>query len=187
ELMEGTITVESTLGSGSCFTVSLPLEAAAVDPVERPVHPQNGSPGAGDNEKRSVEKFHVLVVEDDPTIAAVVCGMLEAGGHRVTHAAHGLAALAALSEPHIDLALVDLDLPGIDGLQLTRLVRNRERDSAAHLPIIAITARATGDEETQAQAAGMDGFLRKPIRAATLESAIARFLPGHAKPEGGTN
>ena len=101
---------------------------------------------------------------------------LEAGGHRHSHAAHGLAALAMLNEAGVDLALVDLDLPGIDGLQLTRLVREREHESGRHLPIIAITARATGDEEAQARAAGMDGFLRKPIKAAVLEATLEPWL-----------
>ncbi|MFZ1621631.1 response regulator, partial [Dokdonella sp.] len=119
---------------------------------------------------------HIVVVEDDPTIAAVIGGMLEAGGHRHSHAAHGLAALAMLNEAGVDLALVDLDLPGIDGLQLTRLVRERERESGRHLPIIAITARATGDEEAQAREAGMDGFLRKPIKAAVLEATLEPWL-----------
>ena len=81
-----------------------------------------------------------------------------------------------MNESGIDLALVDLDLPGIDGLQLTRLVRERERTTDQHLPIIAITARATGDEESQCTAAGMDGFLRKPIKAAVLEATIEPWL-----------
>ena len=109
--------------------------------------------------------------------------MLESAGHRCTHAAHGLAALAALEDPGIDLALVDLDLPGIDGLQLARLLRDREGEGR-RLPLIAITARATGDEEEQARAAGMDGFLRKPLSSSALERAMAPWLRERAGSNG---
>jgi signal transduction histidine kinase/CheY-like chemotaxis protein/streptogramin lyase len=180
ELMGGRIEVESTLGEGSCFTISLPLEVAGEEPVDR----RSASRLLDDDERTNVDgrDLHVLVVEDDPTIASVVCGMLEAAGHRTTHAAHGLAALTALRDPDVHLALVDLDLPGIDGLQLTRLVREQEAGSGRHLPILAITARATGDEEAQARAAGMDGFLRKPIRAAQLKAAMKPWLPAAPNP-----
>jgi CheY-like chemotaxis protein len=90
----------------------------------------------------------------------------------------GLAALAILNEPGIDLGLLDLDLPGIDGLQLARLLRVRERDSDRHLPLIAITARSHGNEEAQSRQAGMDGFLRKPLSADQLEKAMAPWLGG---------
>ena len=171
ELMGGGISVQSTLGKGSCIRVFLPLKTiaeAAAMPLPSPV----GSPHADAQAGRTHQGIHVLVVEDDATIAAVICGMLESEGLRVTHAAHGLAALAALGEAGIDVALMDLDLPGIDGLQLARMIREREREGSAHLPIIAITARATGDEEAQTRAAGMDGFLRKPITLAMLQTAL---------------
>jgi signal transduction histidine kinase/CheY-like chemotaxis protein len=185
ELMGGRIQVESALGEGSCFTISLPLEVAGEEPVNR--RSASRPPNSDDERVNAAGRdLRVLVVEDDPTIASVICGMLEAAGHRTTHAAHGLAALTALSEPDIQLALVDLDLPGIDGLQLTRLVREKEAGTGRHIPIVAITARATGDEEAQARAAGMDAFLRKPIRAAQLEAAMKPLLPvaGRSDPEG---
>ena len=188
--MGGRIAVVSTPGEGSRFTVDLPLdEPVAGGQIERRSRPRSGEPsgfGAGSATAiRDSRTAHVLVVEDDSTIAAVLCGMLEAKGHRATHAAQGLAALANLSKSDIDLALVDLDLPGIDGLQLTRLVRERERETGRHVPIIAITARATGDEEAQATAAGMDGFLRKPIKAAVLEATMEPWLAKSvARPSG---
>ncbi len=189
ELMGGRIAVESTPGVGSRFMIDLPLESRIGDQIERRSRPRReirsearaDAPGQANDTRIA----HVLVVEDDPTIAAVICGMLEASGHRTTHAAHGLAALATLNEPGIDLALVDLDLPGIDGLQLTRLVRKRERESGQHLPMIAITARATGDEEAQVASAGMDGFLRKPIKAVMLEATIKPWLAQSAKRSAG--
>jgi signal transduction histidine kinase/streptogramin lyase/ActR/RegA family two-component response regulator len=181
ELMGGRIEVESSLGEGSRFTISLPLEVAGEEAIDRRSTPRLHK-GGEDLASAPGHDLNVLVVEDDPTIASVVCGMLEAAGHRATHAAHGLAALAAFHDPGIDLALVDLDLPGVDGLQLTRLVREKEAGTGRHLPILAITARATGDEETQAKAAGMDGFLRKPIRSAQLEAAMKSLLAAAERP-----
>jgi signal transduction histidine kinase/ActR/RegA family two-component response regulator/streptogramin lyase len=180
ELMGGSIEVGSELGVGTRFSIRLPLVEAPPRPRDqavprrrigdRPLQPPAPSVQAG-------VAAHVLLVEDDATIAAVVSGMLEVAGHRVTHAPHGLAALAALEQPGIDLALVDLDLPGIDGLQLARLLRERERkQGTTHLPMIAITARATGDEEAQARDAGMDGFLRKPLNGRSLEQAMAPWI-----------
>ncbi|SFN11484.1 hybrid sensor histidine kinase/response regulator [Dokdonella immobilis] len=178
DLMGGRIDVESALGEGTRFTIRLPLTEVAPRAPDQPTPARRfddrlHSPNSVADENATAA--HILVVEDDATIAAVVVGMLEAAGHRITHAAHGLAALAALEDPGIDLALVDLDLPGIDGLQLARLLRDRE-GGGRHLPLIAITARATGDEEAKARAAGMDGFLRKPLSSAVLERAMAPWL-----------
>jgi signal transduction histidine kinase/CheY-like chemotaxis protein/streptogramin lyase len=187
ELMGGQIRVDSTLGKGTVFTIELPFEEIhATDNVD------SSSPGFAhgsvDRDMRNGEsrlrsntgamsgRLHVLVVEDDATIAEVVVGMLETAGHRATHAAHGLAALAELAAPSIDLVLVDLDLPGIDGLQLARMLRAREGAGTARTPLIAITARSTGDEEAEAYAAGMDAFLRKPLSGEMLDAVMAPWV-----------
>uniref|UniRef100_A0A0S6Z290 Histidine kinase n=1 Tax=Mizugakiibacter sediminis TaxID=1475481 RepID=A0A0S6Z290_9GAMM len=113
----------------------------------------------------------MLLVEDDATVAQVIAGLLEAQGHAVRHAPHGLAALSELDTAGCDAMLLDLDLPGVDGFQLARMIRARER-GGARLPIVAITARSGGDEEAQALAAGMDRFLRKPLTGAQLAEAL---------------
>ncbi|GGA39564.1 hybrid sensor histidine kinase/response regulator [Dyella nitratireducens] len=162
-LMGGTITLESTLGTGSQFQVRLPLQATAA-PAE---HPQTIS-------RKEAPRWHVLLVEDDPVVAAVVEGLLEVQGHTVEHAATALRALESLEHARFDAALVDLDLPGLDGLQWAALVRSRRGGDT--LPMVAITARAGGDEETRAYAAGMDGFLRKPLHGEQLAQALAAVL-----------
>jgi CheY-like chemotaxis protein len=103
-------------------------------------------------------------------VAEVVVGLLGRLGHRAVHVTNGLAALTAFETGRYDLALVDLDLPGIDGLQFARLLRSRGH---ADLPLVAVTARSVGDEEARIRAAGMDALLRKPLTSTMLAEAIA--------------
>ncbi|MGO4776527.1 response regulator transcription factor, partial [Lysobacter sp. 2RAB21] len=113
-----------------------------------------------------------LVVEDDASVAEVIAGLLRAQGHRVSHVANGLAALAETATAPFDLAMLDLDLPGINGLDLARQLRAQGFTQ----PLIAVTARADADAEPQAQAAGFDRFLRKPITGAMLADTIDSVL-----------
>ena len=156
--MGGSISVRSEPGRGASFRVELPLPASSSAPPAVEATPVLVVPGR-----------RVLLVEDDPVVAAVVQDLLRQQGHAVEHAAHGLAAMAALAAGRFDLALLDLDLPGFDGFQLARLLRSR----GEKLPLLALTARADGDAERQALAAGMDGFLRKPVTGAMLAEALA--------------
>ena len=114
----------------------------------------------------------LLLVEDDATVAQVVAGLLESQGHRVKHVAHGLAALAEIATQPFDAALLDLDLPGIDGLTLAQLMRQK----GFARPMVAVTARADADAEAQTQQAGFDAFLRKPVTGALLAAALAAAL-----------
>jgi signal transduction histidine kinase/ActR/RegA family two-component response regulator/streptogramin lyase len=162
--MGGSIDVDSTLGSGTCFNVNLPL---AWD-----VMPDPAAGGAGHTPWASLPALEVLLVEDDATIAAVIRGLLEVHGHRVVHAAHGLAALAEVSGTSFDVALLDLDLPGLDGFGLALQLKTMGYD----MPLIAVTARSDSDAEPQARQAGFDYFLRKPVTAQMLLEAIAGVM-----------
>jgi len=94
----------------------------------------------------------------------------------VVHVVNGLAALAELAHAGFDAVLLDLDLPGVDGFQVARLIRQRER-AGQRLPIVAVTARQGSEDEAKARAAGMDGFLRKPLSGEQLAGALARVVP----------
>ncbi|TAL73555.1 MAG: response regulator, partial [Rhodanobacter sp.] len=118
--------------------------------------------------------LQVLLVEDDPTVAAVIVGMLQAQGQHVVHVGDGLQGLAELERGRLDAVLLDLDLPGIDGFQVARLMR--QHAAGAQLPIIAVTARSAATDEAEAQRAGMDGFLRKPLTGAELAAMLNRVL-----------
>ncbi|HET7267070.1 MAG TPA: two-component regulator propeller domain-containing protein [Oleiagrimonas sp.] len=163
-LMHGRITLDSEPGKGSHFMVFLPLPEMAAEAEPAPVAKAAPTPSR-----------RVLLVEDNATVAHVISGLLEARGHRVTHAAHSLDALAALDGDGFDLMLLDLDLPGMNGYQLAGLIRQRE--PGRDLPIAAITARSGGDEETRALDAGMNAFARKPLTGAQLAALIEDLCP----------
>ena len=118
--------------------------------------------------------LHLLLVEDDPIVAEVMVGMLRERGHEVVHAAHGLAALAAVATQRFDAGLLDLDLPGLDGLALARMLRPQGFSG----PLLAVTARCDAAAEVEARAAGFDAFLRKPVTGAELSQALLRHLLG---------
>jgi len=167
--MEGRIQVDSTVGTGTRFRVELPLaETGSI--ASMPTLPT-------DKVQRAADVLQVLLVEDDPTVADVIGGLLSARGHQVTHAAHGLAALIEVARIQFDVALLDLDLPGMDGFALARQLRAQTFSA----PLIAVTARSDADAEPQSRAAGFDGFVRKPVTGAMLADAIEAALPVHPR------
>jgi CheY-like chemotaxis protein len=165
--MRGRIELDSTPGQGTDFTVDLPLPGAQA-PEARQATPPSPRPAP---RERSI-----LLVEDDATVAEVIVGLLQAQGHRVVHVPHGLAALAEITATRFDLALLDLDLPGIDGLALARQLHGLGFGA----PLLAVTARADADAEPAARAAGFHGFLRKPVTGALLADAVDALLPAMA-------
>lgn len=165
DAMGGRIEVDSAPGQGTRFSVELPLPAARAPATT----PARGATGGGN----AVGPLQLLLVEDDPTVAEVITGLLRAQGHEVVHAAHGLAALSEAAARSFDLALLDLDLPGIDGFALA----SQLRASGFTAPLLAVTARADPDAEPQATATGFDGFLRKPVTGEILAETIEAILP----------
>ncbi len=165
DMMGGSIELESRVGRGSTFRVRLPL----VEPA-----PSTVAPAAVDG-----SRYRLLLVEDDTIVAAVIRGLLEREGHSLVHVVNGLAAMAELAVGSFDAVLLDLDLPGVDGFQIVRLIRQRE-PAGEHLPIIAVTARSGGRDEVRAREAGMDGFLRKPVSGEQLVAALARVIGASA-------
>ncbi|MBP6750465.1 MAG: response regulator, partial [Xanthomonadaceae bacterium] len=164
--MDGDIQVRSVPGEGTTFVLNLPLRAADARDTEV------SNPTVATSVPTPIAWCVVLLVEDDPTVAEVLIGLLQGNGHRVVHAAHGLAAMTEAAVGRFDAAFVDLDLPGIDGCALAEQLRA----SGFAAPMIAITARADAQAESQASAAGFVGFLRKPTTGERLEMALRRAL-----------
>src|SRR5690348_13678603 len=115
----------------------------------------------------------ILHIEDDPANRLLVRKLLQSAGHEVIDAADGLEGVRLACAQRPDLVLVDLNIPGLDGFEVT--LRLRGEPSLAGVPIVAITAE--GDRETSL-AVGCDGFLQKPIDARSFSSVIQRYLKG---------
>ncbi|MBJ6978654.1 hybrid sensor histidine kinase/response regulator [Luteimonas sp. MC1895] len=166
--MGGRVELDSTPGQGTDFTVDLPLPEA---------RPPEGAAATDGGPARDATRpgLSLLLVEDDPTVAAVIAGLLRAHHHEVVHVPHGLAALSEVASERFDMALLDLDLPGITGLALASQLRAQ----GFLAPLLAITARADAEAEVVAREAGFDGFLRKPVTGAMLGSAIDTLRSGN--------
>ena len=127
----------------------------------------------------------ILTVDDSPSVRQMVKLVLGSSGHSVTEACDGADGLAKAAAQKFDLVLTDLQMPEMDGFQLTAAIRERERQNPAvpRLPIIALTAHAMIDDRARCLAAGMDGYLSKPILAEELAREIDRGLGNFNPPE----
>jgi CheY-like chemotaxis protein len=130
------------------------------------VEPQQGQPG-----KRGLA---VLLAEDNPVNALLARELLRRRGHDVTAVTTGDAAVRACAEHRFDLVIMDLHMPGLDGIEATRQIRAAERSQGkASVPIFALTADALETGRRACQEAGMDGFLTKPVDPADLDAFLA--------------
>ena len=163
--MGGTLSLESTAAVGSRFHVHLPLPEADMAPACM----------AWDFPAADSSSLRLLLVEDDVIVASVIRGLLEHQGHTVRHVLNGLAALVELEQDRYDAILLDLDLPGLNGFEIARMVRKREA-AGWPIPIVAVTARSAADDEQRARLAGMDGFLRKPLSGHELNKVLMEVM-----------
>ena len=120
---------------------------------------------------RSLPALRILLAEDNPVNQIVATRLLERWGHHVTVANNGREAVAAVLEGSFDLVLMDLQMPEMDGLEAAAAIRRRE-SPAARVPIFAMTAHAMKGDRERCLAAGMNGYVAKPVRVAELEQAL---------------
>jgi two-component system, sensor histidine kinase and response regulator len=120
--------------------------------------------------------LRVLLAEDNPVNQRVASRLLEKRGHRVQVASNGLEALAALEKETFDLVFMDVQMPEMDGFEATAEIRKREQGSNFRIPVIALTAHAMKGDRERCIAAGMDGYLSKPIRAQELEEILDKYV-----------
>jgi CheY-like chemotaxis protein len=120
-----------------------------------------------------VRALHILLVEDHPVNQLLATTLLHKWGHNVTLAENGQIAVALFPTASWDLVLMDVQMPVMDGLQATALIRSQE--SGPHrVPIIALTANAMGTDRIECMQSGMSDYLSKPINATTLRDMLVR-------------
>ena len=172
--MGGAIDVESVPGAGTCFRGRLPL-CLPVDDT-RPAPPPVVAEPAPDH---PLAGRRVLVVDDNLINRKLATALLERMGIVVETAENGRAALARLEHGRPDLVLMDVEMPEMDGLEATQTLRAIEAEQGAgHLPVIALTANAMAEDRARCDAAGMDGYVAKPIVVAQLREELLRLLGG---------
>jgi two-component system, sensor histidine kinase and response regulator len=123
-------------------------------------------------------RLRILLAEDNIVNQRLVVRLLEKHGHAIMVASTGREVLATLAQQPVDLVLMDVQMPDMDGLEATAVIREQERHRGGHLPIIALTAHAMKGDQERCLASGMDDYISKPINAQTLSTAISRVLNG---------
>ena len=135
--------------------------------------PQNVQPHIGIQHKRIVSpKWRVLLAEDNMVNQKVASAMLERAGHDVQIAENGIQAVELARRQKFDLILMDIQMPQMDGLEATRMIRRDEAQSGSHVPIVAMTAHALKGDNERFLAQGMDGYIAKPFQPGQLFEAI---------------
>lgn len=168
EQMHGTISVESRLGEGSCFTVVLPFK---IDRCELPEEKKEKKPA-------TIAGSHLLLAEDNELNAEIAEYLLTGNGAQVETVKTGLEALQKFegSEPGTyDAILMDVMMPEMDGLAATKAIRALTRSDAKTIPIIAMTANAFAEDAKRCLEAGMNAHLSKPLDAVKVMETISRF------------
>lgn len=171
ELMGGTMSFTSALGWGTTFTICLPFEKCKSSEI-----PQAVRVDAGDSDV--LQGLRVLLVEDNDLNAEIAQFTLDRAGAVVTHVKDGESAVetfAASALHEYDVVLMDIMMPGIDGLEATRQIRALDREAAATTPIIAVSANAFADDRRLSREAGMNAHLSKPVSSQDLVEALAHI------------
>lgn len=173
EMMGGTISVDSTPREGSTFTCLIPLSLASgevsIARGEKPVPHRTSAP-------EGVAALAIMLVEDKPMNQKLTRTLLEQRGWSVQSACNGLEAVELFKQHDFDLIIMDIQMPKMDGLQATTLIRQEEEKKGSYTPIIAMTAYAQDEDRGTFIKAGMDDLLRKPITKEQLYAAVEALI-----------
>lgn len=174
EMMGGGIEVRSQIGAGSTFEFTAWFQKA-----ERPAKSE-GRPD--EDSQAATNSLNILIAEDNAVNRRLATKVLESAGHCITHAADGEKAVELASRSLFDLVLMDIEMPKLDGFEATRQIRLNERPGS-RVPIYALTAHALAGDRDRCLAAGMDGFISKPIQVDAVLKIVAGVAAAQAKLE----
>lgn len=164
QAMGGDIAVQSAPGKGSTFWFNLILQEATAESA--------ATVAQHDIEVVDIPPLYVLVVDDNPVNLKVVAGMLELDHHRVKTVESGTQAMNAVENEYFDLIFMDIQMPGFDGLTITKAIRRMTDPRKSKVPIYALTGMGREEDEDACRAAGMNGILMKPIRVPAFKRIL---------------
>lgn len=168
EMLGGTIKVESRIGEGSIFTCSIPCQISRREASER-------DSSARDEAQALCRRLRILVAEDSVVNCKMMEAILRVEGHRVRFADTGRKAVDVWRQESFDLILMDIQMPEMDGIQATAIIRATEAEKGGHIPIIALTAYAMSGDKQRFLDAGMDAYLPKPITTEQLRRLLWEY------------
>jgi CheY-like chemotaxis protein len=171
-MMGGELSVKSEAGKGSefRFTAHLGAVVESITPVESPG--QASAPTMAAIDEGPAIPLRILIAEDNLVNQKVASMVLKKRGHASVIANNGREVLSILQGASFDLILMDLEMPEMDGIEATIAIRELEKRTGAHVPIVALTAHALDAYKTRCLDAGMDGYVAKPLRVKQLVETI---------------
>lgn len=177
ELMNGTIDVDSKLGEGTTFTVKLPLQYVVRTQADKNVT-DNGKDNNIIKNDQSLSDIKVMVVDDNQYNREIACELLRENGAHIIECASGSEAVDYIKyrKGIVDIILMDVCMPDMDGFEATRLIRQLEKDRWQDIPIVAMTANAFDEDRKKALEHGMNGHIAKPFDIDTFAETVLEYV-----------
>ena len=177
ELMNGTIDVDSKLGEGTTFTVKLPLHYVVRTQADKNVT-DNGTDNNIIKNNQSLSDIKVMVVDDNQYNREIACELLRENGAHIIECASGSEAVDYIKYRNgiVDIILMDVCMPDMDGFEATRLIRQLEKDRWQDIPIVAMTANAFDEDRKKALEHGMNGHIAKPFDIDTFAETVLEYV-----------
>lgn len=177
ELMNGTIDVDSKLGEGTTFTVKLPLQYVVRTQADKNIT-DNGTDNNIIKNDQSLSDIKVMVVDDNQYNREIACELLRENGAHIIECASGSEAVDYIKYRNgiVDIILMDVCMPDMDGFEATRLIRQLEKDRWQDIPIVAMTANAFDEDRKKALEHGMNGHIAKPFDIDTFAETVLEYV-----------
>lgn len=177
ELMNGTIDVDSKLGEGTTFTVKLPLQYVVRTQADKNVTDNGKDNNIIKNDQR-LSDIKVMIVDDNQYNREIACELLQENGAHIIECASGSEAVDYIKyrKGIVDIILMDVCMPDMDGFEATRLIRQLEKDRWQDIPIVAMTANAFDEDRKKALEHGMNGHIAKPFDIDTFAETVLEYV-----------